>query len=63
MFRRDFMQKITVAGAASIGVATAEEASSVSFRVKGFTCVGCDPDRQQLHDERRHNPDRYRRGR
>jgi Cu+-exporting ATPase len=35
------MQKITVAGAASIGVATAEEASSVSFRVKGFTCVGC----------------------
>ena len=42
MFRRDFMQKIAAAGAVTAGtVKGAQEVSVVSFRVQGFTCVGC----------------------
>ena len=44
MFRRDFINRLTAVGAmgaAAVASAGAEEASSVSFRVKGFTCITC----------------------
>jgi copper chaperone CopZ len=44
MFRRHFMQRITFAGAgglASIGAMEAREIRTVTYRVKGFSCVTC----------------------
>ena len=44
MFRRQFMQRITFAGAgglASIGTMEAREVRTVVYRVKGFSCVTC----------------------
>jgi len=43
MIRRDFIQRLTVAGATGLGPVAlrAENAAEVSFRVTGFTCVTC----------------------
>lgn len=44
MFRRRFMQRITLAGAgglASIGTTEARENRTVVYRIKGFSCVTC----------------------
>jgi copper chaperone CopZ len=44
MFRRHFMQRITLAGAgglASIGTTEARASRKVTYRVKGFSCVTC----------------------
>ncbi len=44
MFRRQFFQRMTSAGAAGIAVAGMTEAGQyrkVTYRVRGFTCVTC----------------------
>jgi copper chaperone CopZ len=43
MFRRQFLRRITSAGAAGFAVATAEgvNTKAVTYQVKGFTCVTC----------------------
>jgi len=44
MFRRRFLQLITIAGAGSLaplGSLASENAKSVVYRVKGFSCVTC----------------------
>jgi|ERR1700722_19611264 len=44
MFRRHFVQRITLAGAgglASIGTTEAGAGRTVTYRVKGFSCVTC----------------------
>lgn len=44
MFRRHFLQRITLAGAGSVaasGTIEASESRTVTYRVKGFTCVTC----------------------
>lgn len=43
MFRRDFIQRIAIAGAAGAASATGqtEETSTVTFSIQGFTCVTC----------------------
>jgi copper chaperone CopZ len=44
MFRRQFVQLMTLVGAASLAtIATAEsnEIHTVTYRVKGFSCVTC----------------------
>ena len=45
MFRRQFIQLMTLAGAgglASVGaVETSEHHTTITYRVKGFTCVTC----------------------
>jgi copper chaperone CopZ len=44
MFRRNFIQRITVGGAgglAAIGAAEAGEKKTVTYRVKGFSCITC----------------------
>ena len=44
MFRRHFLQRITLAGAGGLAASGAIEASEskiVIYRVKGFTCVTC----------------------
>jgi copper chaperone CopZ len=45
MFRRAFIQRITTAGAVGIGtcavVGASENLKSLTFAVKGFTCVTC----------------------
>ena len=44
MFRRNFLQRLTFAGAgslAALGNAEAAENRKVTYRIKGFTCVTC----------------------
>ncbi len=44
MFRRNFLKRFTLGGAtgaAALGLAQASGTQSVSYRVKGFTCVTC----------------------
>ena len=44
MFRRRFIQSITFAGAgtlAATGVAEAKGNKTITYRVKGFTCITC----------------------
>lgn len=44
MFRRQFIRRMTVAGAAGIAAAATTEAGPykrVTYRVQGFTCVTC----------------------
>jgi copper chaperone CopZ len=44
MFRRHFIQRITFAGAgslATIGTTEARENRTVTYRIKGFSCVTC----------------------
>jgi copper chaperone CopZ len=42
MVRRDFIQKLTAAGGATTGlVKAAAPAHSVTYQVKGFTCITC----------------------
>jgi copper chaperone len=40
MFRRNFIQRITLAGA-GVSVTSARESKTVTYRVKGFTCPTC----------------------
>ena len=44
MFRRHFMQRVTLVGAgglASFGTTEARESRTVTYRIKGFSCVTC----------------------
>jgi copper chaperone CopZ len=43
MFRRDFLQRVTVAGASGLVTikGEAKAITTVKFRVKGFSCVTC----------------------
>lgn len=44
MFRRDFIQRIAVGGAAGIaaaGAAPATDAAVVTYKITGFSCVTC----------------------
>ena len=44
MFRRQFVQLISLAGAGGLAATVAEaasEASTVTYRVKGFSCITC----------------------
>jgi copper chaperone CopZ len=44
MFRRDFIQRLTVGGiggAAVTGAIRANDLKTATYRVKGFTCVTC----------------------
>ena len=42
MFRRHFMRGITLAGGwASIGATRGHESRTVTYRIKGFSCVTC----------------------
>jgi Cu+-exporting ATPase len=44
MFRRNFIQRLTFAGAGSLallGKAEAARSTTVIYRIKGFTCVTC----------------------
>ena len=44
MFRRDFIQRLTVGGiggAAVTGAIRANDLKTITYRVKGFTCVTC----------------------
>ena len=41
MFRRKFLQSITVASAGSLALAKSSQSKSVTYSVKGFTCVTC----------------------
>ena len=40
MFRRNFIQRITLAGA-GVSVTSARQSKTVTYRVKGFTCPTC----------------------
>ena len=40
MFRRDFIHRLTLA-AASAGTGSASETRTVSYRVRGFSCLTC----------------------
>jgi Cu+-exporting ATPase len=44
MVRRNFLQRLTIAGTgafAVLGKAGAAESRTVAYRIKGFTCVTC----------------------
>lgn len=41
VFRRRFLQGITVAGAGAFAMADGKQSKSVTYNVKGFTCVTC----------------------
>jgi Cu+-exporting ATPase len=44
MVRRNFLQRLTIAGAGGLAVlskAEAAEGRKVTYRIKGFTCVTC----------------------
>lgn len=43
MFRRQFLQRITYAstGALAVGAVEGAQAKTVTYHVKGFTCVTC----------------------
>jgi copper chaperone CopZ len=44
MFRRQFIQRITLAGAGGLtatGAAEAGQGKTVTYRIKGFTCIAC----------------------
>jgi copper chaperone len=43
VFHRDFIQRITLAGTGGLATATAESDyyKTVTYQVKGFTCVTC----------------------
>ena len=41
MDRRNFIQRLTVASATGAAAYAADESKSVTFRVKGFTCITC----------------------
>lgn len=41
MFRRSFIRRITFAGAAGLAIAAAGQTRTVTYQVKGFTCVTC----------------------
>jgi len=41
MFRRNFIARLAMGGAATIGGMTAAESKTVTYRIKGFTCVTC----------------------
>jgi hypothetical protein len=44
MFRRNFLQRLTIAGTsglAALGVTKASEIRTVTYRVHGFSCITC----------------------
>jgi copper chaperone CopZ len=41
MFRRQFIQMATLAGAAGLSAFAATEKKTVTYRIQGFTCVTC----------------------
>jgi anaerobic selenocysteine-containing dehydrogenase len=43
MFRRQFIQMITLAGASSVAAMTAvaAEKKTVTYRIRGFSCITC----------------------
>ena len=41
MFRRQFMQRMTLAGAAATAAAEVVQYKTITYRIKGFTCIAC----------------------
>ena len=41
MFRRKFITRLAMSGASTITTVNAADSKSVTYRIKGFTCVTC----------------------
>ncbi len=41
MFRRNFITRLAMGGATTMATVTAADSKTVTYRIKGFTCVTC----------------------
>jgi copper chaperone CopZ len=41
MFRRNFLTRLAISGTTTIATVSAADSKTVTYRIKGFTCVTC----------------------